>query len=164
LARGYSLHETVVRAKAAGVAELSAVALFKRLRNAEEWVHELWRALVPAPGVILPEPDPSLHLRLGESTTVKEPGKTGSLWRLHYSFPLPEVGCDSCGLSPTEGAGTGDSCWQLPIARGEHLIGDRGYSHGRGGEHLAAHAGYVLVRLNPVSLPLVTLKGQRLPL
>jgi hypothetical protein len=40
LARGYSLHETVVRAQAAGVAKLSAVALFKRLRNAEEWLHE----------------------------------------------------------------------------------------------------------------------------
>ena len=52
LARGYSLHETVVRAKAAGVAELSAVALFKRLRTAEEWLHELCRALLPTTGVI----------------------------------------------------------------------------------------------------------------
>jgi hypothetical protein len=158
------LHETVVRAKAAGVAELSAVALFKRLRNAEEWLHELCRALLPATGVILPEPASSLHLRLVDSTTVKEPGKTGSLWRIHYSFQLPEFCCDYFGLSPTEGAGTGDSFCQFPIARGDHLIGDRGYSHVRGVEHIAAHRGYVLVRLNPVSLPLFTPKGQRLPL
>src|SRR5215470_13862946 len=51
LARGYSLHETVVRAKAAGVAELSAVALFKRLRNAEAWLNELCRALLPVRGL-----------------------------------------------------------------------------------------------------------------
>ena len=164
LARGYSLHETVVRAKAAGVAELSAVALFKRLRTAEEWLHELCRALLPTTGVILPENNRPRHLRLVDSTTVKEPGTTGSLWRIHYSFQLPEFCCDHFGLSPTEGTGTGDSFCQFPIARGDHLIGDRGYSHVRGVEHIAAHGGAVLVRLNPVSLPLFTLKGQRLPL
>jgi hypothetical protein len=164
LARGYSLHETVVRAKAAGVTEFSAVALFKRLRNAEEWLYELCRALLPATGVILPEHDPQLRLRLVDSTTVKEPGKTGSLWRLHYSFQLPEFCCAHFVLSPTEGVGTGDSFSQFPIARGEHLIGDRGYSYVRGVEHIAAHEGYVLVRLNPLSLPLFTPKGQRLPL
>lgn len=164
LARGYSLHETVVRAKAAGVAELSTVALFKRLRNAEEWFHELCRALLPITGVNLPENDLPLHLRLVDSTTVKEPGKTGSLWRIPYSFQLPEFCCDHFVLSPTEGVGTGDSFSQFPIARGEHLIGDRGYSYVRGVEHIAAHQGYVLVRLNPLSLPLFTPKGQRLPL
>src|SRR5262249_58979055 len=96
--------------------------------------------------------------------TVKETGKTGSLWRIPYSFQLPEFCCDHFVLSPTEGVGTGDSFSQFPIARGEHLIGDRGYSYVRGVEHIAAHQGYVLVRLNPLSLPLFTPKGQRLPL
>lgn len=40
LARGYSLHETVVRAKAAGVADLAALALVKRLPKAEDWGKE----------------------------------------------------------------------------------------------------------------------------
>ena len=164
LARGYSLHETVVRAKAAGVANLSAVALFKRLRKAEEWLHELCRALLPATGVSLPEHDTQLRWRLVDSTTVKEPGKTGSLWRLHYSFQLSEFCCDHFVLSPTEGVGTGDSFSQFPIARDEYLLGDRGYSYVSGVEYIAAHGGYVLVRLNPLSLPLFTAQGQRLPL
>ena len=164
LVRGYSLQETVVRAKAAGVAELSAVALFKRLRQAEAWFHELCCALLPTTGILLPEQSTHLRVRLVDSTTVKEPGKTGSLWRLHYSFQLPEFCCDHFVLSPSEGVGTGDSFSQFPLAGGEHLIGDRGYSYVSGVEHIATRGGFVLVRLNPLSLPLFTPKGQRLPL
>jgi hypothetical protein len=29
-----------------------------------------------------------------DSTQVKEPGKTGSLWRIHYSFQWPSLACD----------------------------------------------------------------------
>jgi len=105
-----------------------------------------------------------LILRLVDSTTVKEPGKTGSLWRIHYSFRLPEFWCDHFLLSPTQGVGTGDSFLQFPIMPGEHLIGDRGYSYVSGIEHIAAQGGYVLVRLNTLTLPLFTPKHQRLPL
>ena len=164
LARGYSLHETVVRAKAAGIAELSAVALFKRLQKAEGWFKELCRVLLPLSQVAGPAERKAVRLRLVDSTTVKEPGKTGSWWRIQYSFQLPEFGCDYFGLYPGEGVGTGDSFTQFPITRGDHVIGDRGYSHIRGVEHIAAHEGFVLVRLNPVSLPLFTPAGQRFPL
>jgi Transposase DDE domain len=164
LARGHSLHETVVRAKAAGVAELSAVALFKRLQKAEDWFKELCRVLLPLNGLAVPVDTKALRLRLVDSTTVQEPGKTGSWWRIHYSFQLPEFGCDYFGLHPGKGAGTGDSFTQFPITRGDHVIGDRGYSHISGVEHIAAHGGLVLVRLNPVSLPLYLPAGLRFPL
>src|SRR6202049_2412105 len=38
VARGYSLRETVVRAKLANWADISDVALLKRLRNSEQWL------------------------------------------------------------------------------------------------------------------------------
>jgi hypothetical protein len=161
LAQGYSLHETVVRAKAAGVAELSAVALFKRLRNAEAWFKELCRALLSRRELTVPTVPKAVRLRLVDSTTVKEPGKTGSLWRLQYSFQLPEFGCDYFRLHPGEGEGTGDSFVQFPITRGDHVIGDRGYSSITGVEYITAHGGSVLVRLNPISLPLFTPAGRR---
>jgi hypothetical protein len=41
VARGYSLRETVVRAKLASWADISDVALLKRLRNSEEWLRSL---------------------------------------------------------------------------------------------------------------------------
>lgn len=164
LARGYSLQETAVRAKATGLAEVSAVALWKRLRSAEEWFKELCVALLPVVGISLPEGDKKIRLRLVDSTTVKEPGKTGSLWRVHYSFRLPAFGCDYFALCPATGVGTGDSFLQFPIARGDHLLGDRGYCHVSGVEHIAAQGGFVLVRLNPLSLPLFTPQSRRFPL
>src|SRR5258708_39023028 len=41
VARGYSLRETVVRAKLANWTDISDVALLKRLRNSEEWLRLL---------------------------------------------------------------------------------------------------------------------------
>jgi len=41
VARGYSLRETVVRAKLAKWVDISDVALLKRLRNGEEWLRSL---------------------------------------------------------------------------------------------------------------------------
>lgn len=41
VARGYSLRETVVRAKLANWTDISDVALLKRLRNSEEWLRWL---------------------------------------------------------------------------------------------------------------------------
>jgi hypothetical protein len=39
---GYSLRETVVRARLAGWADVSDVALLKRMRNSEQWLRFLW--------------------------------------------------------------------------------------------------------------------------
>src|SRR5579864_5225924 len=41
VARGYSLRETVVRAKLANWTDISDVALLKRLHNSEEWLRSL---------------------------------------------------------------------------------------------------------------------------
>src|SRR5262245_26917511 len=55
--KGYSLRETVMRAKAGGLADVSGVALMKRLQKAEGWLGGLCGALrreagweVPAEG------------------------------------------------------------------------------------------------------------------
>src|SRR2546422_3578444 len=114
VARGYSLRETVVRAKLAGLATVSDVALLKRLRSAEGWFQTLCVTLLQEQGVVVPQADKQLAIRLVDSTTSKEPGKTGSLWRVHYSFRVPEFCCDSFTLTPTTGVGTGDSLTQWP--------------------------------------------------
>jgi hypothetical protein len=67
----------------ARLARVSDVALLKRLRSAEEWFHPLWVALVQEQGLELPQTPLQLRLRLVDSTMIKEPGKTGSLWRGH---------------------------------------------------------------------------------
>jgi Transposase DDE domain len=164
VARGYSLRETVVRARMARLAKVSDVALLKRLRSAEEWFRTLCVALLQEQGIEMPQAPPQLRLRLVDSTTIKEPGKTGSLWRVHYSFRVPEVRCDAFTLTPTKGVGMGDSLTQFTVAPGDHLIADRGYCHANGIEHVVSHGGAILVRLNTAALPLFTPQGRRVPL
>jgi hypothetical protein len=164
VARGYSLRETVVRARMARVARVSDVALLKRFRSAEEWFHTLCVALLQEQGIEMPQAHPQVRLRLVDSTTIKEPGKTGSLWRVHYSFRVPELRCEAFTLTPTKGVGTGDSLTQFTIAPGDHLLADRGYCHANGIEHVVSNGGAILVRLNTAALPLFTSQGRRVPL
>ena len=81
---GYSLCETAVRASKANLADLSDVALLKRLRKSKDWLHALCVALFQEQGVNVSQAG-GLQVRVFDATTVKEPGRTGALWRIHYS-------------------------------------------------------------------------------
>lgn len=155
---GYSLRETALRARKAELADLSDVALMKRLRKSREWLRLMCVSLFQSRGVAL-SGEGTFQVRAFDATTVKEPGKTGSLWRLHYSVCLPSLSCDFFRLTETKGKGTGESFKQFPIRAGDYVLGDRGYSTAEGIEHVARGGGYVTVRVNTSSLPLYQLRG-----
>ena len=48
-------------------------------------------------------------IRVVDGTVVKEPGKTGSRWRILYSLRLPSLACDFFELTATMGEGCGES-------------------------------------------------------
>ena len=112
-------------------------------------------------------PDPAsagLEIRVVDATTVKEPGRTGSLWRLHYSLRLPSLVCDHFLVTATEGAGTGESFRQFSVSDGDCLVGDRGYATAHGIAHVATSGGNVIVRVNTGSLHFLRPDGQRFDL
>ena len=156
---GHSLLETAVRARQEGLAELSSVALWNRLRKSQAWLRSLCLELFRERGVELSEAG-GLQVRALDATTVKEPGKTGSLWRVHYSVRLPSLACDFFRLTATKGTGTGESFMQFPIKDGDYLLADRGYSTARGLRHVVQAGGVVTVRVNTRSLVLETAEGQ----
>jgi hypothetical protein len=158
--KGYSLRETAVIAKAAGLAEVSDVALLKRLRNAEQWLFRLCQTLFLETGIRTPAMTVGLRLRLVDGSILKEPGKTGSQWRLPYSVTVPELCCDYVTISPSKGAGTGERFTHYPVQAGDYLMGDRGDANAKGIAYIAAHQGYVLVRVNTGSLPLSDAHGE----
>jgi hypothetical protein len=164
IARGYSLRETVVRAKAAGIADISDVALLKRLRGAERWLQGLCRALMQENQIVAPPLKPGLNLRIFDGTIVKEPGKTGSQWRIHFSVRLPSLECDYFKLTPSDGAGAGESFGQYPISAGDFVIGDAGYAHNHGIEYLTRAGAYVMVRVNQQMLLLHGRNNQKFAL
>jgi Transposase DDE domain len=160
---GHSLRETAVRARQAGLAQMSDVALLKRLRKCEAWLHALAVGLWQERSLAKLEPGQRI-MRLVDATIVKEPGPTGSQWRIHYSLQVPSLRCDFFHLSPTQGAGTGESFWRFPVQKGEYLIADRGYSITEGIDSVVQAGAYVLVRLNHGAVRLLTPEGARLNL
>lgn len=148
LACGYSLRETAVRARAAQLANLSDVALLKRLRKSGDWLYGLCMGLFAERGLTAGDHQ-AIALRLIDATLVKEPGQTGSQWRVHYSLQWPSLRCDFFKLTSTEGRGAGESLTHFPVRQGEHLLADRGYSNANSIHHVARHGAYLTVRLNP---------------
>ena len=144
---GHSLQETVVRARQAGLAELSAVDLWKRLKKSRDWLHAPCGELFRERGVELAASG-GPPMGAIDATTIKEPGKTGSLSRLHYSVRLLSLACDYSELPATEGAGTGESLSRIPVQADDYLLADRGYSTAAGLGRVDAVGGLVTVRVN----------------
>jgi len=163
LAGGFSLRETVVRARQAELSDLSDVALLKRLRKSGEWLHQLCLAMFAERGLEL-DRSGGFRCRLLDATNVREPGKTGSLWRIHYSVQIPSLCCDFFKLTATEGEGTGESFTQFPVQPGDYLIADRGYSQMSGMRYVDSGGAYFMVRLNTATAVLFNEKGKRFPL
>lgn len=160
---GHSLRETVVRARRARLADLSDVALLKRLRKSRKWLHALCVELFQEQGLAATEAD-GFQVRAFDATVVKEPSRSGSQWRVHYSLRLPSLTCDYFKLTKTEGAGTGESLTQFPIATGDCILADRGYSTARGLRYAVEAGGQVTVRVNSGVLNLAGEDGKALDL
>ncbi len=155
---GHSLRETVVRAREAGLAELSDVALLKRLRKSSDWLHGLCVALFRERGMARAAGS-GLRVRAFDATTVREPGRTGSVWRVHYSLCLSSLRCDFFEVTPTRGAGSAEYLSRFPVGEGDHILAARGYATAAGLRHVSAAGGRIAVRVNTGALPLRTLEG-----
>ena len=159
LAAGCSLKETAARARRGGLAQVSGVAVWKRLREAGEWFRWMAQALMARwverlPHAVLPG---GYRLRLVDASTVSEPGSTGSDWRLHYAVELGTLQCDFVEVTDVK---TGESFKRFPVQAGDLLIGDRAYANPPGVAHVVRNGGEVLVRLTRTNLPLETPEGR----
>jgi hypothetical protein len=160
VAGGLSLEQTALRAAELGWVEISAVALFKRLRQAQAWLADLTSHLLAEQQQRLRRSDwpTKWAVRLIDATDVQEPGSTGTAWRLHYSLRLPQLVCDHLEL--TDGHG-GEKLARFPFAPGELAVADRGYSHRAGLAHVLRAGADVLVRWQPGPCPLQTGTGEK---
>ena len=157
LGGGHSLRETTVRARAAGLADLSDVALLKRLRKSEEWLRRMCVELFQENGGSAQ--GDGAPVRTFDGATVKEPGR-GSLWRLHYGVRLPSLECDFFELTSAKGAGTDESLPRFPVDRGDLVLADQGCSTGPDLRHVADCGGYSAGRVNTGALPLREANGK----
>ena len=165
LAEGCGLRETAARAALAGIAQVSDVALLKRLRACGPWFESMAQGLRDMSATSdmsrLPKPQPAdepqrllgqRRLRVVDGSIVREPGPTGSQWRLHYAIGLPDLQCQEVHLGASD---EGETLKRFEVRAGDIFMADRGYAHPGGIAHVRRHGGDVIVRMNLVTLPLM---------
>jgi hypothetical protein len=160
VALGCSLAETAARAQASGLAQISAVGVFKRLRASGAWFGWLAREMRGA--AELPEAVTGRRLRAVDATSVHEPGSTGTDWKIHYAVNLADLECDFFQL--TEIREGGETFRRVPILAGDIVMGDRVYASPPGVSHVVNAGADVIVRFNRGSLPLHQRNGTRMDL
>lgn len=156
VAVGCSLTETAVRARQLGL-RMSAVAVFKRLQVADEWLRWLAEQLWSSKRVRLETTE--RPVRVVDATMVSEPGSTGTDWKVHYAINLADLRCDFFEVTGVERGG--ETLRRVPVHRGDIMLGDRIYANPAGVAHVVDAHGDVLVRLNRQALPLFDETGER---
>jgi len=150
------LRETVAQARASGIAQMSQVALLKRLRTSGAWLAwlgaELCRSLREEPR--LPQ---GLRPRAIDSTTVQGPASKGTEWRVHYSLNLVTLNCDWCEVTDAHGA---ELLERTPMEKGDVLLADRNYLRPVGAQAAVNVGAHVLVRLRWTHSPMLDGQGQ----
>lgn len=156
VAGGLSLRQTAVRAHQLGWAELSDVALLKRLRASANWLDYLCSALwgrMNWPGGLGAR---GRQWRVVDATTIEEPAAAGINWRVHYSIRLPTMVCDFVSVTGVRG---GETLCRIPVRPGDVVLADRGYSHRAGAAWVMSQGGHVIVRHQGANFPLLSAKG-----
>ena len=72
-----------MRARQARLADLSDVALLKRLRKSRDWLYAMCMALFQEHGIAVSS-DAGRQVYAFDATAVSEQGRTGSMWPLHW--------------------------------------------------------------------------------
>jgi len=160
LAQGCSLRETAARVSASGLANVSDVALWKRLKGAQEWLRWLSEGLLEKMGRAKLDREwaGGYRVLLVDASTVNEPGNTGTDWRLHYSLLLENLQCDHFEITDVSG---GETLRRFPVHAEDLIIGDRGYAQPPGIRYVSGKGGDTIIRLNPNSVPLETRSGRK---
>lgn len=158
-----SMRTTAGKSAAGGLANISDVALFKRINKSGEWCRWLSEHLMdetPAPAIL----DSALQgrrLLAIDGSVVCEPTATTSTWRLHYALDIRSLACHAMELTATK---IGESLTRFRIELGDVVISDRGFTNRRGVNHVLDHGGDVVTRMNLTNLPLQDDAGQALDL
>ncbi len=115
-----------------GLADLSDVAILKRLKQCQHWLGYLVAQCLQQRSAWLAEPR-RVRIRIVDASEVTDAGHHN--WRVHACFDLG-AGC-LAGVEVTD-THSGESLVRFPGQPGEIYLADRGYAHAKGlGGHLA---------------------------
>jgi hypothetical protein len=154
---GMGLRSTSAWAASIQLADLSNVALLKRLRNCEAWLEHLVGQLLGG------EPAArGRRIRLIDGTTVPKASRTAKqnngLWRLHCAFDLPAERFSFFALTDET---DGEQLDRVPVAEGDIFIADRGFLHSERLARVCEQGADIVVRAGWKGARWLDAKGQR---
>ncbi len=156
-----SLREASAWAEAAGVAQVSDVALQKRLRRADSWLGQVLQALLAArlaavEGIEAEAGPDGRRCMAVDATSLCEPGADRKTWRLHVGYDLRRGGAVQVALTDIHG---GESLRRFTFRLGDPAIADRGYARPGDLRGVVEAGADLLVRLGWNSLRLLKPDG-----
>ena len=121
------LRATAAWASAAGLADISNVALLQRLRRCGTWFSLLIGQALSASA---PDASRGRLIRIIDATAVPQAGPAASrgnqLWRIHSAFDLPAERFGCFELTDQRG---GERLHRIAVVKGEIRLADRAYAH-----------------------------------
>ena len=155
LAEGQSLRAAANYANEANICNINDTALLNRLRLSGNWLQWMCYQMLNELHNYFPDNKigEKFRIRLVDGTTICEPGSTGTDWRIHYSFNLNTLKCDSFKITSPK---TGEHLNLFAIRQGELILADRGYCKRKGIMHVKNGGGDVIIRFHSTNLPVFT--------
>lgn len=147
LAQGISLRQTAQAAAEGDLAQVSDVAILKRLRHCGGWF--AWMTQQMAETLMMPllraqtQLLPGRRLCAADGSMVCGPGAGSGRWRLHYLLDLPQLCCRQVQVTTERQA---ESLTRFNLSPGDVVLADRGFARQRGIAHVAAAQADVIVR------------------
>jgi hypothetical protein len=164
LGLGYSLCDLSLRqtsswSSLSGIADISNVAVLKRLKAGVDWFgHLLAKKLEER--VSVPQTE-GLKVRLLDATSLSLQGSTQADWRIHVGYELSKQRVYSLDLTNSK---TGESLQHYTNCKNELLIADSAYLNIKAIQTLLQHNSHVLIRLQWGRLSLFDREGNPMDL
>jgi len=152
---GSSFQTAASWAKSSGIAQITAEALFYRVRQSESFLEAVMGKMLAA----WREIPCGRRLMIVDATVLTGPGSKGSDWRVHMLYdPRRAV---PCGVKISDHK-QGETLALHDLRGGDLVLGDRGYGHFRGFVSALAKGADVLVRVEANQMKVYDLGGERI--
>jgi len=155
--RNVGLQTAAAAFAAAGLLEISSVALHKWMKKLGPYLAELVAAMVSGShSVFAAERWAGYEIVAVDATCVQRPGAMGTTARVHRALRLVDLRVLKAVVTDQTG---GETFRRFVPEAGQLWLGDRGYANPPGIAWVKDHKGEVLVRYNRGSLPLYDARG-----
>ena len=153
LLNGSSLEEVRLIAEMTKLGTLSDVALMNRFAGCNDWYKWIITSLVTngAIGYRKPEWLEKYDVYGVDASDVKEKGRSGRIYRLHFALDLFNMRSGQYAITTNK---VGESLRNFKVKESDLIVGDRGYVSLNGVEHCIDSGGSFILRLRKNSFTL----------